>query len=237
MASEKALNSANNTDSTVKTIVDAYTAKTISMKTKNNTKESKGSAIKIVVFGVVQGVGFRPFIYRLAGKFCYNGWVQNIGFGVGIHLESEKKKDFKDFFKAFDDEKPPLSQIEEITFQSAPFQNFKDFTIKKSKEGKSFVFISPDISICKNCHKEMMTPTDRRFHYPFINCTDCGPRYTIVQSLPYDRKQTTMKSFNMCGECRHEYTDPLDRRYHAQPIACSKCGPHMSLVEARTGKK
>ena len=217
--------------------MDAYTAKTISMKTKNNTKESNGSAIKIVVFGVVQGVGFRPFIYRLAGKFCFKGWVQNIGFGVGIHLESEKKTDFKDFFKAFDDEKPPLSQIEEITFQSAPFQNFKDFTIKKSKEGKSFVFISPDISICKNCHKEMMTPTDRRFHYPFINCTDCGPRYTIVQSLPYDREQTTMKSFNMCGECHHEYTDPLDRRYHAQPIACSKCGPHMSLFEGRTGKK
>ncbi len=207
------------------------------MKTKNNTKESKGSAIKIVVFGVVQGVGFRPFIYRLAGKFCFNGWVQNIGFGVGIHLESEKKTDFKDFLKAFDDEKPPLSQIEEITFQSVPFQNFKDFTIKKSKEGESFVFISPDISICESCYKEMMTPTDRRFHYPFINCTDCGPRYTIVKSLPYDRKQTTMKSFNMCEECGREYTDPLDRRYHAQPIACSKCGPHISLVEARTRKK
>lgn len=217
--------------------MDVYTAKKISMKTKNNTKKSKGPAIKIVVFGVVQGVGFRPFIYRLARKFCFKGWVQNIGFGVGIHLESEKETDFKDFLKALDDEKPPLSQITEITFQSVPFQNFRDFTIKKSKEGKSFVFISPDISICKSCHKEMMTPTDRRFHYPFINCTDCGPRYTIVQSLPYDRKQTTMKSFNMCEECGREYTNPLDRRYHAQPIACSKCGPHMSLVEARTGKK
>ncbi len=194
-------------------------------------------AIDFVIFGVVQGVGFRPFIYRLAKKFQYNGWVKNIGFGVEIHLETQKKTDFKDFLDALEDEKPPLSQIEEITAKSASFLHQKDFQIKKSKPGESFVFISPDISICKDCHKEMMTSSDRRYRYPFINCTDCGPRYTIVKSLPYDRKQTTMDSFIMCEDCRREYINPLDRRYHAQPVACPVCGPQIKLIEAKTGKE
>ena len=207
------------------------------MKTKNKERESKGSAVNAVVFGVVQGVGFRPFIYRLAKKFHYKGWVKNIGFGVEIRLESEKKTDFKDFLKALQETKPPLSQIEETILKPASFSSLKDFTIKKSKQEESFVFISPDISICENCLQEMMSPPDRRFHYPFINCTDCGPRYTIVKSLPYDRKQTTMESFNMCEDCRREFSNPFDRRYHAQPIACPVCGPHIRLLSARTGKK
>jgi len=204
---------------------------------KYKTKDQKGYAIRMVVFGVVQGVGFRPFIFRLANKFRYKGWVKNIGFGVEIHVESEEKTDFKDFLKALREKKPPLSQIEEIIHKPVSSQNLKDFTIKKSKQGKSFVFISPDISICENCHKEMMNPSDRRFHYPFINCTNCGPRYTIVKFLPYDRIQTTMESFKMCEDCNREYTNPLDRRYHAQPIACPVCGPHVSLVVSRKGKK
>jgi len=206
------------------------------MKTENMTKRSKARAIEVVVFGVVQGVGFRPFIYRLANEFHYKGWVKNIGFGVEIHVESEEKTDFKEFLKALQEKKPSLSQIEEIIHKAASFQNVKDFTIKKSKEGESFVFISPDISICENCHKEMMSQPDRRFHYPFINCTNCGPRYTIVKFLPYDRKQTTMESFNMCEDCNTEYTNPFDRRYHAQPIACPVCGPHVSLVASRSVK-
>jgi len=196
-----------------------------------------GFANRIVVFGVVQGVGFRPFVYRLAKKFNLKGWVKNIGFGVEIHLEAKEKSRFRAFLKALQEEKPPLCLIEEIRIKQVAPQNLKDFKIKKTRPSESFVFISPDISICKSCHQEMMSPEDRRFRYPFINCTDCGPRYTIVESLPYDRKQTTMESFKMCEDCSREYSEPLDRRYHAQPIACPICGPRVTLTEAKTGKK
>jgi len=194
----------------------------------------KGSAVDIVVFGVVQGVGFRPFIYRLAYELGYKGWVKNIGFGVEIHLEEQKQTDFQDFLQALRQDSPPLAQIEETTVEPASFTGCEHFEIQKTKQEESFVFISPDISVCENCYTEMMTPSDRRFQYPFINCTDCGPRYTIVQSLPYDRKKTTMKSFLMCPTCRKEYTDPLDRRYHAQPIACPTCGPRVTLLKSKT---
>ncbi|MFQ6109281.1 MAG: carbamoyltransferase HypF [Candidatus Aminicenantales bacterium] len=200
-------------------------------------QEETPSAVDIVVFGVVQGVGFRPFIYRLAHRFGYAGWVKNIGFGVEIHLESSRNTDFQSFLQALDEEKPPLSRIEALSVRQALFTSLKDFRIKKSRKGESFVFISPDISICESCLREMMSPADRRHRYPFINCTDCGPRYTIVQSLPYDRPQTTMKIFTMCEDCRSEYVNPLDRRYHAQPIACPECGPHVRLLEAKTGKE
>ncbi len=198
--------------------------------------QTKGSAVRIIVSGVVQGVGFRPFVYRLAQRFKYKGWVKNIGFGVELHLESREKTDFKNFLKALQQSKPPFSQIEEIQTRPASRKNLKDFAIKQTKEEESFVFISPDISVCENCRREMMNPKDRRFLYPFINCTDCGPRYTIVKSLPYDRKKTTMESFALCADCAREYIDPLDRRYHAQPVACPVCGPQISLAKARTGK-
>ena len=207
------------------------------MKTKSRSNTVNAHAVRLVVFGVVQGVGFRPFIYRLAHKFRYQGWVKNIGYGVEVHLESETKTDFRDFLKALQATKPPLSQIEEVIQEPASFLGLKDFTIQKSREGESFVFISPDISICDNCHKEMLDHSDRRHRYPFINCTDCGPRYTIVKSLPYDRKETTMSHFAMCEDCRSEYVNPMDRRYHAQPIACPVCGPQIHLVQARTGRK
>jgi hydrogenase maturation protein HypF len=207
------------------------------MKKRNKDNRIKSSAIRVVVSGVVQGVGFRPFIYRLANRFRYEGWVKNIGFGVEIHLESSEKTDFRGFLEALAQTPPPLSQIEEVIIKPAAPLNLKDFTIKKSGREESFVFISPDISVCDACRREMGAPTDRRFHYPFINCTDCGPRYTIVRSLPYDRKQTTMAGFQMCEECKKEYTNPYDRRYHAQPIACPSCGPHLTLRSSRTGKK
>jgi hydrogenase maturation protein HypF len=197
----------------------------------------KSRAADAVVFGVVQGVGFRPFIYRLAKRFGYKGWVKNIGFGVKIHLESKEADDFNLFFQAINKEKPPLAQIENIDRQPAAFTDCQQFEIKKSKRSQSFVFISPDISICDNCRKEMLDPKDRRYRYPFINCTDCGPRYTIVKTLPYDRAQTTMSHFMMCSQCQKEYTDPSDRRYHAQPVACPECGPEIELKKSSTGEK
>jgi hydrogenase maturation protein HypF len=197
----------------------------------------QGSAVEMVVFGVVQGVGFRPFVYRLAHDLGYRGWVKNVGFGVEIHIEKDKTSDFQDFLHVLRNNCPPLAQIKEITVKPASYLGLKRFSIEKTKQEKSFVFISPDISVCENCSAEMMTPTDRRYLYPFINCTDCGPRYTIVKSLPYDRIQTTMKSFVMCPSCHKEYTDPFDRRYHAQPIACPICGPQVKLLKSRTRKE
>lgn len=199
--------------------------------------KSKIHALRITVFGVVQGVGFRPFIFRLARRFHCRGWVKNIGYGVEIHIEAEIETDFSGFLKALREEKPPLAMIEEVKARPVSFRGVKDFRIKKSKEGESFVFISPDISTCPNCRQEIMDARERRFHYPFTNCTDCGPRYTIVKSLPYDRAKTTMSAFAMCEDCRREYENPLDRRYHAQPIACPACGPGLTLKDARTGKK
>ena len=196
-----------------------------------------GAALRITVFGVVQGVGFRPFIYRLAGRFGYKGWVKNAGRGVEIHIETGGRASFKKFIEAITAEKPPLAQIESLTFERTGFKSHKDFAVKKSGKGKPFVFVSPDISTCTNCLDDIADPEDRRFRYPFTNCTDCGPRYTIVTDLPYDRPSTTMAGFPMCPDCSAEYRDPRDRRYHAQPIACPRCGPLVRLGEAKTGRE
>lgn len=208
-----------------------------SQREREEKKKNKGYALRVSVSGVVQGVGFRPAVYRLAEKLALKGWIKNIGFGVEIHLESREKSAVDDFLKALEKEKPPLAQIEEIKAVPTSFRNYRNFTIRRSKKGERFVFISPDISICDNCRTELLTPENRRFLYPFINCTDCGPRYTIVKSLPYDRKETTMEHFSMCAECAEEYSNPLDRRYHAQPVACPRCGPQVMLKEARSGKR
>jgi len=198
--------------------------------------EMKKKALRITVFGVVQGVGFRPFLFRLAERLGCKGWVKNIGFGVEIHLEAARKHDLTNFLQKLETEKPPLARIESIASRPVKFRGWADFRIRKSRPGESFVFISPDISTCSSCRTEIMNPEERRFHYPFTNCTDCGPRYTIVRSLPYDRPKTTMAGFTMCPDCRREYEDPHDRRYHAQPIACPACGPHLILREAGSGK-
>ena len=189
-------------------------------------------ALEATFFGIVQGVGFRPFIYRLAYQHQYKGWVKNIGLGVRLHLESQNPESYDQFFVKLIKELPPLAQIEKIEFALAPWENCSKFSIHPSQKGESFVFISPDISVCEKCLEEMYDPSDRRYHYPFINCTDCGPRYTIVQQLPYDRPFTTMSGFIMCPACRKEYENPLDRRYHAQPIACPECGPQVVLLQA-----
>lgn len=194
----------------------------------------KVQAVDIVVFGVVQGVGFRPFIYQTARKLGYAGWVKNIGFGVEIHLEAKKPTDFYDFLESLEKDLPPLAKIEKTDISPADILECEEFLIQKSRDEQSFVFISPDISVCDNCTAEMVDPKDRRHRYPFINCTDCGPRYTIVHALPYDRDKTTMEDFLMCKDCQKEYTDPTDRRYHAQPIACPVCGPQVTLFESKS---
>jgi hydrogenase maturation protein HypF len=194
-------------------------------------------AVRVVVFGVVQGVGFRPFVYRLARTFGYAGWVKNIGPGVEIHLETATPEDFSRFLRRLKGDLPPLARIESLSLKPASSQGCRSFRVRKSGKGESFVFISPDIATCDACHREILTPSERRYRYPFTNCTDCGPRYTIVKSLPYDRAKTTMAGFTMCPDCAREYGDPGDRRYHAQPIACPRCGPRVSLIDTRNGKK
>jgi len=193
-------------------------------------------AFRLIVRGTVQGVGFRPFIYRLANRLGYSGSVRNIGEGVEIYLEKDGD-DLPEFLKALRAEAPPLARIESVDYQPVEPLGRSGFEINRSSQEKSFVFISPDIATCPDCLREIEDPKERRYRYPFTNCTNCGPRYTIVRQLPYDRRKTTMSGFRMCADCRREYRDPLDRRYHAQPIACPRCGPELTLLEARTGKK
>ncbi len=196
----------------------------------------KGRALGLEIFGVVQGVGFRPFIHRLARDFGLKGWVTNAGRGVEIHIEKPGRPDFEGFIAAIKRRHPPLARIESLAARPAAFRGYRDFTVRKSRGGERFVFISPDIAACPACMRDVRDPRDRRFRYPFTNCTDCGPRYTIVRSLPYDRPRTTMAGFPMCSACAAEYADPDDRRYHAQPVACPVCGPAVSLREAKTGR-
>lgn len=197
----------------------------------------KSGATRIVVFGVVQGVGFRPFVFKLARRLGLRGWVKNIGSGVEIHVEGGSAAARERFLADLKEKPPPLARIDKIEAGPARAGASRGFTIRGTKAGGSFVFISPDIATCPECLKEVRTPGERRFHYPFTNCTNCGPRYTIVKGLPYDRPRTTMAGFPMCEDCRREYNDPLDRRHHAQPIACPVCGPRVTLRDAVTGKK
>lgn len=202
----------------------------------NPVKKNSFQAIKIIIHGVVQGVGFRPFIHRLATRFGFSGWVRNTGHGVEIHLEKFNEHSLAQFLLALREEKPPLASLQEMTMEPDKFEDRREFSIIPSQSEESFVFISPDVATCEECYQEIMDPSQRRYRYPFTNCTNCGPRYTIVQTLPYDRPRTTMASFPMCPDCSREYHNPADRRYHAQPIACPLCGPQLELLEARTGQ-
>ena len=181
---------------------------------------------KILVKGIVQGVGFRPFVYNLAESLNLKGYVVNSSRGVTIEIEGEERNTFVNRLTS---EAPPLSQIMSVDTTILPFQGFKDFQIRESEDEGSFTLISSDVSICKDCFREMLDRNDRRYLYPFINCTNCGPRYTITQSIPYDRPNTTMSVFTMCPDCDREYHNPRDRRFHAQPNACPVCGPRVEL--------
>jgi hydrogenase maturation protein HypF len=182
---------------------------------------------KIQIKGIVQGVGFRPFVYGLAKKYAITGWVRNSSAGVEI-IANGQGSDISSFIKAIQFQPPSLSKIDVITLAETAPEIFPDFKILKSKllPGE-FIPVSPDVSICDNCLNELFNPKDRRFRYPFINCTNCGPRFTIIKDIPYDRPLTTMAGFKMCEACLKEYENPLDRRFHAQPVACDDCGPQI----------
>lgn len=185
----------------------------------------------IRVRGIVQGVGFRPFIYRLARKHSISGRVRNSGSGVIIEAEGEHA-DLDSFQSAIASQAPPLAVITELTIEPAQQNRFSSFQIEKSEAEESVdTLISPDIGICDDCLNELFDPADRRHRYPFINCTNCGPRYSIIRKLPYDRPLTSMAPFTMCPECQREYDDPADRRFHAQPNACPACGPSLQFTD------
>ncbi|MBI5325270.1 MAG: carbamoyltransferase HypF [Ignavibacteriae bacterium] len=183
----------------------------------------------ISIRGAVQGVGFRPFIFRLANEMKLNGYIKNNSIGVLIEAEGEKKI-LDNFIIQIREKKPALSKITGFEFSFFEKNGYTSFNILESEETpETSAFILPDIAICDACIREMNDPADRRYIYPFINCTNCGPRFSIVEAIPYDRKNTTMKTFKMCPDCQKEYDNPNDRRYHAQPIACPVCGPHVEM--------
>jgi hydrogenase maturation protein HypF len=185
----------------------------------------------IAVSGIVQGVGFRPFIYDLATRLGLNGFVRNQTGGVMIEVEGETQS-LDRFLNELSTKPPPLARIDEICWESRFPRGEPRFLIERSQvESGSPVFVSPDVAPCDDCLRELFDPRDRRFRYPFLNCTNCGPRLTIVQGVPYDRERTTMAQFAMCRLCRAEYEDPRNRRFHAQPTACWSCGPRLQLLD------
>ena len=184
----------------------------------------------IRINGIVQGVGFRPFINRLANECGLKGWIRNTNEGAEIEVEGENK-DGVDFVWKLMERRPPLAFIGSVRISQGKEQGYKTFEIIKSEEPVGCrTLISPDIGICPDCLAELKDPSDRRYRYPFINCTNCGPRFTIIRDIPYDRKNTTMADFSMCSDCLEEYGDIEDRRYHAQPDCCSICGPELTLI-------
>ena len=184
---------------------------------------------RIGVRGVVQGVGFRPFVYRLAHEHKLSGWVLNHSGGVEIEVEGPPSR-LEAFVHDLTAQAPPLARIIAVEVSDAPPVGYDCFEIRHSvaQEGR-YQLISPDIATCDDCRRELLDPDDRRYRYPFTNCTNCGPRFTIIRDIPYDRPLTTMQPFPMCPDCQREYDDPLDRRFHAQPNACPVCGPHVWL--------
>jgi hydrogenase maturation protein HypF len=185
--------------------------------------------MRVAIRGAVQGVGFRPFVYRLAAEMKLPGWVLNSPQGVFIEVEGEKA-DLESFLLRLQRERPSPSYIQSLEFSFLDPVHFKGFEIRRSESaGARSTLILPDIATCAECLSEVLDPAARRYRYPFTNCTHCGPRFTIIEALPYDRCNTSMKSFEMCPDCRKEYEDPLDRRFHAQPIACPACGPALQL--------
>ncbi|MFH0794994.1 MAG: carbamoyltransferase HypF, partial [bacterium] len=191
--------------------------------------ENRLSLLRLVIHGAVQGVGFRPFVYRLAAELRLTGWICNTSQGVFIEVEGESDP-LNSFLRRLDREKPPHATIHSIETSFLMPMGFSTFEIRKSDgSSEKRAVVLPDIATCPDCLKEVFDPSNRRYRYPFTNCTNCGPRYSIIEALPYDRPHTTMRRFAMCLECRAEYENPSDRRFHAQPNACPVCGPHLEL--------
>ena len=185
---------------------------------------------RIEVQGIVQGVGFRPFVYRIAQRCQIHGWVLNSSGGVVIEAEGAAIDEFLALLRA---ELPPLARIDRLHITDRPTEGDLNFVIHKSQAITGhFALVPPDVATCPDCARDFSTPANRRFAYPFTNCTNCGPRYTIIRDVPYDRPNTTMADFRMCARCQAEYEDPLNRRFHAEPNACPDCGPSLALLTA-----
>jgi hydrogenase maturation protein HypF len=191
---------------------------------------------EIRVTGIVQGVGFRPYVFRLATQRGLTGSISNTPAGVTIKIQGPAEL-VEDFISQLPIKAPPLARIMGVAIQDLPCNGDEEFRIVSSHTGEAIrALISPDVAICDECLQELFDPADRRYLYPFINCTNCGPRFTIVRDIPYDRPRTSMAMFPMCAECRTEYENPRDRRFHAQPNACWKCGPQLELWDSRGQK-
>ena len=191
--------------------------------------------VRAVVTGAVQGVGFRPFVYRLAIALHVEGWVRNSPQGVCIEVEGDRLA-LDSFLARLLADRPPRAAIQGLETSWLDPCGYAGFEIRESAaDGALIALVLPDIATCDDCLREVFDPSNRRFQYPFTNCTNCGPRFSIIESLPYDRPGTSMKSFVMCEACQREYDDPLDRRFHAQPNACPACGPRLALVDAGGG--
>lgn len=188
------------------------------------------------ITGIVQGVGFRPFIYQLAQELNLSGWVRNTPSGVEIEVQGVIDQ-FNFFEDALKNKLPPLAVVtSQTTADITPIEGDTSFTILPSGDGICDIQIAPDSSICSDCLQELFDPANRRYLYPFITCTNCGPRYSIITGIPYDRPKTTMALFPLCPDCQKEYENPLDRRFHAQPIACHACGPQLTLINSAGDK-
>ena len=191
------------------------------------TQERRGISVR----GIVQGVGFRPFVYALARRHSLSGFVRNDA--EGVHIEIEGLPEELDLFlRGLREEAPPLAVVDAVAWHTLSALGETDFRIEESRDGaRRQALVSPDVATCDDCLSEVFDPSDRRHRYPFTNCTNCGPRFTITRSVPYDRATTTMSTFTMCPDCQNEYDDPLNRRFHAQPNACPVCGPRVRLLD------
>ncbi|MBN2008744.1 carbamoyltransferase HypF [candidate division KSB1 bacterium] len=188
--------------------------------------------VKSVVTGIVQGIGFRPFVFNLARELELSGFVQNTSNGVTIEVEGESER-VSMFFERIRHNRPSMAVVTSLDWESITPSGETRFQIRKSASGaERNTLISPDIAVCDECLAELFNPANRRYRYPFINCTNCGPRYTIINDIPYDRPHTSMHDFQMCPQCLDEYNDPTNRRFHAQPTACAVCGPQVRLLTA-----
>jgi len=203
---------------------------------KNDGRSSEPVARYLHVTGVVQGVGFRPFVYNLATRLGLSGWVLNSSSGVEIEVAGLPEV-VEEFVRRLQEEAPPLARIERVRVEPRPLSGPPSASFRilhsEARPGE-FQPISPDVAICGDCLRELFDPRDRRYRYPFINCTNCGPRFTIIRDIPYDRPNTTMAPFVMCPDCQAEYDDPANRRFHAQPNACPVCGPQVEFRPSPT---
>ncbi|WP_202868042.1 acylphosphatase [Kribbella sindirgiensis] len=194
------------------------------------TNELERVRSRALVTGVVQGVGFRPFVYALARELGLSGQVGNTAAGVVAEVEGPAAA-VAAFGERVLTDAPPLAAVASVTLESLPVLGGTEFAISASTAGAGRTLVSPDVATCADCLAEFADPSDRRYRHPFISCTNCGPRFTIISGLPYDRPATTMAGFPLCPDCAREYADPADRRFHAQPIACPACGPRLRLIQ------